>query len=153
MGAAPHRLVQILAYQDCDVSSGTLVGVLHRVQGLLEPLDHAIRDRNRQEEQWHADESRWKVFVEKAGKIGYNWWLWVFSGRLTTVFVLDPSRSARVPRDHLPWDQVPLSGEGPRTLISDFYVVYRLLGDTIRNAWCWAHIRRKVVEAGRSVPD
>ena len=152
-GLPLHRLVQILAYQGCEVSSGTLVGVLHRVQGLLEPLYHAIRDRNRQEEQWHADESRWKVFVEKAGKTGYNGWLGVFSGRLTTVFVLDPSRSARVPRDHLQLDKAPLSGKGRRTLISDFYVVYRLLGDTIRNAWCWAHIRRKFVEAARSVPD
>ena len=152
-GLPLHRLVRILAYQGCQVSSGTLVGVLHRVQGLLEPLYHTIRDRNRQEEQWHADESRWKVFVEKAGKTGYNWWLWVFSGQMTTLFILDPSRSARVPRDHLQWDAGAPSGTGQRNLISDFYVVYRLLGDAIRNAWCWAHIRRKFLEAARSVPD
>ncbi len=152
-GLPLHRLVRILAYQGCPVSSGTLVGVLHRVQDLLEPLYHAIRDRNRQEEQWHVDESRWKVFVEKVGKTGYNWWLWVFSGQMTTLFILDPSRSARVPRDHLSVDHEPTSEKGRRTLISDFYVVYRLLGDAIRNAWCWAHIRRKFLEAARSVPD
>ena len=151
-GMPLHRIVQMLAAQNCPLSPGTLVGVLRQVSPLLQPLYAAIQDRNRQEEQWHADETRWKVFADPAEKTGHNWWLWVFSGAVTTVFVLDPSRSSRVPREYLQLEKAP-AGSLPRRLISDFYVVYRLLGEGILNAWCWAHIRRKFVEAGRSVPD
>ena len=27
---------------------------------------------------WHADETRWAVFVELAGKVGHRWYRWVF---------------------------------------------------------------------------
>ncbi len=73
--------------------------------------------------------------------------------RETTVFRLDPSRSARVPRAylHLEEDESPRSIEPRKTLITDNYVVYRILGADIRNAWCWAHIRRKFGEAARRI--
>lgn len=151
-GLPIHRLVGMLASQGCAISAGTLVGVLKRLSPLLAPLDQAIRARNRDEPQLHADESRWKVFSETAGKAGHNWWLWVFSGLMTTVFVLDPSRSGQVPRTHLHLKDETRSTPRRRTLITDNYVVYRILGGGIRNAWCWAHIRRKFIEAARSVP-
>ena len=152
-GLPINRLVHMLAYQGCGISTGTLVGVLKRLSPLLAPLDEAIRIRNRAEPQLHADESRWKVFAEAAGKTGHRWWLWVFRGLVTTVFVLDPSRSGRVPRTH--WqldDETQSTRRRLWTLITDNYVVYRILGVGIRNAWCWAHIRRKFIEAARSVP-
>ena len=152
-GLPIHRLVGILADQGCEMSAGTLVGVLQRVSALLAPLGQAIRARNRDEPQAHVDESRWKVLSEIVGKTGHNWWLWVFSGLVTTVFVLDPSRSAQVPRTHWGLNEDDTTRPPPqRTLITDNYVVYRSLGRGIRNAWCWAHIRRKFIEAARSVP-
>jgi len=151
-GVPLHRLISMLAYQGCEISAGTLVGVLERVSPLLAPLEKAIRAHNRDEPQLHADESHWKVFSEIDGKDGYQWWLWVFSGRESTVFVLDPSRSGQVPRTHLHLNDAPPSPPRTQTLITDNYVVYRMLGGGIRNAWCWAHIRRKFIEAARSVP-
>lgn len=151
-GVPLYRLVQILGLQGFRVSSGTLTGVLRTVSTLLKPLEDAIRARNRADDYWHADETHWKVFAETAGKIGHRWWLWVFRGTDTTVFLLDPSRSSRVPREHLGLaaaDTEPRNAP-PRVLLTDFYAAYRvLLG--IRHAWCWAHIRRKFLEAGRSV--
>ena len=47
-------------------------------------------------------ESRWLVCVEKEGKNGHRWWLWVFAGEDTVVSVLDPSRSHAVPEAHFP---------------------------------------------------
>jgi len=47
-----------------------------------------------------ADETRWLVFVEKDGKQGHRWWLWVFNGEDTVVYVLDPARSHDVPEGH-----------------------------------------------------
>lgn len=152
-GLPLNRIIGMLAYQGCAISAGTLVGVLQRVGLLLEPLDQAFRARNRDEDQLNADETRWKVFSEIAGKVGHNWWLWVFSGLATTVFVLDPSRSGQVPRTYLQLEETSSSVPRKwRKLITDYYVVYRILGIGIRNAWCWAHIRRKYIEAARSVP-
>lgn len=154
-GMPLHRIVRLLADQGCDISPGTLVGILHRLVPLLDPLDQVIRAHNRDEPQLHADESRWMVWSEAAGTAGTRWWLWVFGGRESTVFVLDPSRSARVPREYLRLAdaEAPSASERRTTLITDNYVVYRILGARIRNAWCWAHIRRKFVEAARSVPS
>ncbi len=154
-GMPLHRIVRLLAYQGCAISPGTLVGVLKRLAPLLEPLDQAIRAHNRDEPQLHADESRWQVWSDTTATRGNRWWLWVFGGRETTVFLLDPSRSARVPRRYLQLSEEagPTSSYGrQKTLITDNYIVYRILGAGIRNAWCWAHIRRKFVEAARSVP-
>ena len=47
-----------------------------------------------------ADETRWLVFVESEGKKGHRWWLWVFNGEDTVVYVLDPRRSHDVPQGH-----------------------------------------------------
>ena len=35
----------------------------------------------RQQPLWHADETRWLVFVMLEGKVGYRWYLWVFHSR------------------------------------------------------------------------
>ena len=113
-----HRLVGMLADQGCEISAGTLVGVLKRLSSLLAPLDQVIRARNRDELQLHVAESRWKVFSETTGKAGHNWWLWVFRGMITTVFVLDPSRSGQVPRTHLHLND-ETSTPRRRTLITD----------------------------------
>ncbi len=82
-------------------SQGTLTGGLKRLGELLQPLYALILERNRSATHWHMDETRWLVFVEAEGKIGYRWWLWVVVTHDTCVYLLDPSRSARVPGDHL----------------------------------------------------
>ena len=30
---------------------------------------------------WHADESRWPVFQKTENKVGYGWYLWVFTSK------------------------------------------------------------------------
>lgn len=42
---------------------------------------------------WHADETRWAVFIEIQGKVAHRWYLWVFHSRSVVHYVLDPSRS------------------------------------------------------------
>jgi hypothetical protein len=49
---------------------------------------------------FHADETRWPVFVEQAGKIGFRWGLWLFAGKDSVVDGLDPSRSHEGPQLH-----------------------------------------------------
>ena len=56
----------------------------------------------------------------------------------TCVYVLDPSRSAEVPKAHLGEDSVGI-------ISADRYVVYKTLGDGISVAFCWSHVRRDFI--------
>lgn len=84
------------------------------------------------------DETRWMVFAEVDGKVGYRWWLWVSVTQDTCAYLLDPSRSAEVPKNHL--------GENTEGIISaDRYSAYKALGEKILVAFCWSHVRRDFI--------
>ncbi len=95
-GRPSHRLVQDLADRGLPMSPGTLAGGLQTLAPLFEPLDLALASKLRSESHWHADETRWAVFVEAAGKVGHRWYLWVFHSSSVVHYVLDESRSAEV---------------------------------------------------------
>jgi transposase len=131
-----HRILHVLALEGLDLSQGTITGGLQRVGIFLQPLYTRIQERSRQANFRKMDETRWKVFVEIEGKKGYLWWLWVVITKDTVVFLLEPNRSAEVPRRHL--------GEHPEGIVlADRYCVYKMLGLIV--AFCWAHIRRDFV--------
>jgi hypothetical protein len=50
---------------------------LQALAPLFEPLDQALVRQLRDEPHWHAEETRWAVFVELADKVGHRWYLWV----------------------------------------------------------------------------
>ena len=130
-----HRVRQVLALQGLRVSQGTLTGGLARLSELVRPLYTGILERNRAGGHWHMDETRWLVFESVEGKTGYRWWLWVATTQDTCVYLLDPSRGARVPRDHL--------GPDARGILNaDRYSAYKALLGWVRIAYCWAHVRR-----------
>jgi len=151
-GVPLHRLRQVWRAQDAHLAAGTLVGTLQAVEPLLRPLYEALCAINRREPWWHADETSWKVFVDTVGKKGYRWWLWVFRGPQSTVFLLSPTRGGQVPRDHL--QPLPEGDALPswwgKILVSDYYSGYRSMLEGIRHAWCWAHIRRKFFDTGKA---
>jgi transposase len=136
-----YRIRQALAVEGLPVSQGTLTGGLQRIAGLLQPLYVQILQRNRSAKHWHMDETRWMVFAELKGKSGYRWWLWVSVTQDTCAYLLDPSRSAEVPRNHL--------GENTEGIISaDRYCAYKALGEKILVAFCWSHVRRDFIRIG-----
>lgn len=133
-----YRIRQVLALEGLSVSQGTLTGGLKRIAGLLQPLYVHILERNRWARHWHMDETRWMVFAELDGKVGHRWWLWVSVTQDTCVYLLDPSRSAEVPKNHL--------GENAEGIISaDRYCAYKALGEKIQVAFCWSHVRRDFI--------
>lgn len=133
-----YRIGQRLALEGLSVSPGTLTGGLHRIGVLVQPLYGRILERSRAASHWQMDETRWLVFAEVEGKEGHHWWLWVVVTADTCVYLLDPSRSAEVPRNHL--------GETAEGIINaDRFSAYKALGDKIRIAFCWSHIRRDFV--------
>ncbi|MBK7237729.1 MAG: transposase [Sterolibacteriaceae bacterium] len=79
-----------------NLSMGTLTGGLQAIAPLFEPVYEALLDELRAGAHWHADETRWEVFVDIEGKRGHRWYLWVFRSRAVAYYVLDASRSAAV---------------------------------------------------------
>ena len=138
-----HRVRQVLALEGLDLSQGTISGGLQRLGPLLQPVYACLQERNRQAKRWKMDETRWQVYVEVEGKNGYLWWLWVAITEDTVVYLLEPTRSAEVPRRHLGEHR-----EG--ILLADRYCAYQALGLVV--AFCWSHIRRDFVRIREAYP-
>src|SRR5271167_3394216 len=97
-----QRLLEHWRFLGLDLAAGTVTDGLQRLEPLFSPILEAMLNRNRQSPYKQADETRWLVFVEQQGKVGFGWWLWVFNSEDTVVYTLDASRSHQVPEDHYP---------------------------------------------------
>lgn len=145
-----QRTIEQLRWQGLELAPGTIAGGLQAIEPLLEPIYAALRERNRKSGYHQADETRWLVFVEKQGKTGHRWWLWVFAGEDSVVYLLDPSRSRHVPQGHFP-------EEACGVLMVDRYSAYKAMQQVkdggLRLAFCWAHVRRDFVRVGKGYPE
>ncbi len=144
------RTLQELAQHGLNLPPGTVTDGLRRIEPILRPVYDAFVDRNRQSAFHQADETRWLVFVETAGKTGFRWWLWVFADGQTVIYKIDPSRSHQVPQGHLGED-----AQG--VLLVDRYSAYKAM-DAVKSgslllAFCWAHVRRDFLEVGKGYPE
>jgi len=149
-GRPTHRLLEDLRGHGLHLAAGTLTDGLQRLAPLFEPLYEALVSQSRQADHWHADETRWLVFVGTPAKAGHRWYLWAFLSATAVVFVLDPGRSHAVPEDHL--------GEAATGILNvDRYNAYKALPQVkdgrIRLAFCWAHQRRDFLAAAASWPS
>ena len=133
-----YRVLGSLRNAGLDLPAGTITDGLQKLLPLFAPLYDAIVERNRQADHWHADETRWLVFVPRDDKAGFAWTLWVFAAKDTVVYVLDPTRAHDVPEQHL---------DGAAGILNvDRYSAYKAMAQvkagTIVLAFCWAHVRR-----------
>jgi len=147
-GQPSHRHLQDLADQGLPVSPGTLAGGLQAIAPLFEPVLEALYCKQMSEQLFHNDETRWEVFVDLPGKVGTRWYLWVTRSPSVVYYCIDPSRSAAVPGAHfagLQADKV--------IIVCDRYSAYKKLARLaphILLAFCWAHVRRDFLDAGRA---
>ncbi len=149
-GQPSNRLLQDLADQGLPVSPGTLAGGLQRLTGLFEPVLEALYCKQMSETLFNNDETRWEVFVDLEGKVGTRWYLWLTRSASVVFYCIDPSRSAAVPGAHF----AGLQGERA-IIVCDRYSAYKKLARLAENillAFCWAHVRRDFLEAGRALP-
>jgi len=125
-----------------------VTGGLKKIASLFDPILKEIEEKNKSACHWHADETRWQVFELIEGKLTYRWYLWVFVSKDTVFFILDPTRSGKVPKEH--FAQV-IKG----ILSVDRYVSYRVLlkDERIILAFCWAYQRREFLELANSCPE
>src|SRR5271166_1767898 len=145
-----QRLLEQWRLLGLDLAAGTVTDGLKRLEPLFGPVMEALLERNRQSPYKQADETRWLVFVEQQGKVGFGWWLWVFISKDTVVYLLDVSRSHQVPEDHYP-------PKADGVLMVDRYSAYKAMlqvkNGTLILAFCWAHVRRDFVRVGKGWPE
>ena len=145
-----HRTIEQLRLLGLNLAPGTIADGLKRIEPLFTPIYDAICDHHVRSKYFHADETRWRVFVDRAGKTGHHWWLWLFAGEDSVAFVLDPSRSHDVPESHFPAD---VQG----VLMVDRYSGYKAMEQVKEGnlvlAFCWAHVRRDFVRVGKGYPE
>jgi transposase len=145
-----QRLLEQWRLVGLDLAAGTITDGLRRLEPLLQPIREALLKRNRQSHYKQADETRWLVFVEQQGKVGFGWWLWVFNSEDAVVYILDASRSHQVPEDHYP-------AQAGGVLMVDRYSAYKAMlqvkNGTLILVFCWAHVRRDFVRMGKGWPE
>jgi transposase len=145
-----YRLLEDLRLHGLDLSLGSITAGLKRLEPLFTPLYDALVERSQQQTFWHADETRWQVFVTIEGKVGHRWYLWVFHSPDAVVFVLSPTRAHEVPEEHF--------GEAAEgILVVDRYSAYKAIeqvkSGAIVLAFCWAHVRRDFLRVEKGVPE
>ncbi len=151
---ASHRAlgnaIESLSHYDLDLPQGTITDGLKRISPLLEPIYEALLTRNAESFYRQADETRWSVFVEQEGKIGFRWWLWGFLSEDTTAFRIEPTRSHDVPQGHY-------ADETHGVLVVDRYSAYKAMAQVksgaVKLAFCWAHVRRDFIGVGKGWPE
>lgn len=147
-GQPTQRLLRDWSDQGLEISPGTIAGGLQAIAPLFEPIIEALYCRQMSEAVFHGDETRWEVFVTLEDKVGTRWYLWVFRSAAVIFYTLDPSRSAAVPGAHFAGLQ-----SGQVIMVCDRYSAYKKLArlsDVILLAFCWVHVRRDFLDAGRS---
>ena len=147
-GQPSARLLRDWRDQGLHISQGTLTDGLRCLLPMFAPLIEAGLAQLRRGTHWHADETRWEVFEELEGKVGHRWYLWVFKSDTVVCFVLDPSRSAKVPG-------TALQGVSQGILSVDRYGAYRKFARQtpgVSLAICWAHQRRDFLRVANDHP-
>ena len=149
-----NRLLNDFAELGLPISPGTIAGGLQKLKLLFQPVYDALYHYQITEENlFHNDESRWKVFEHVEGKVGNLWWLWVSRSPSVIFFQIAQSRGASVPVNYFePMEQRNIK----IIVICDRYSAYKSLANRlpfITLAFCWAHVRRDFLDAAKKYPE
>jgi transposase len=128
-----NRTLKDLSLYGFALAEGTITGGFKMINDLLTPLNEEVLNHCRGADLWNADETTWRVLdTEKK-----RWWMWLVASDDAVAYLLDPSRSKKVPNEFF------AGSEG--TLMTDRLASYKSLHEGIRKAWCWVHQRRDFV--------
>ncbi len=144
------RFEYVLDRHGVKVPRQTLARWVIGASHLLQPLHNLMRDALFDGPFMHMDETVVQVLKEKGRQPTSNSYMWVQTGgppgKLVVIYDYDPSRSSDVP--------VRLLQGYQGYLMTDGYDGYNKLARTegIERLVCWAHVRRRFVEATRVQP-
>jgi transposase len=142
-----ERQVKIMRREGLDVDSQTLWDQLEALARVLRPTDHALERHVVSDPMLGADESWWRLMEKNNSK---KWWAWAKASSEAVHYKILDSRSQDAARQVL---------NGYRGIVmADGYGAYEALkkpgaGGAFTLVHCWAHVRRKFVEAEDNYPD
>ncbi|MBD1602019.1 IS66 family transposase [Pseudomonas typographi] len=149
-GLPLYRFEKVLNRHGVEVSRQTLARWVIQCAAQFQPLLNLLRDRLLESPVIHCDETRLQVLHEPGRDPTAQSWMWVQAGgppdTPIILFDYDPSRTQAVPLRLL---------EGYRGhVMTDDYAGYNAVAALpgITRLGCWAHARRKFVEAQKVQP-
>jgi transposase len=122
-----------------EVTTQTLWDQVNAIAGKLEPVYEALRKHILGADVIGVDETWWRLMDRKAAK---RWWVWAMQSQDAVYYRTAPSRSAETAG--------ALVGDFDGVILCDAYKAYETLAKRrhgLKLALCWAHVRRKFVEA------
>lgn len=131
-GVPTNRTLKELSLYGYSLAEGTVTGGLMVIDGMLEKLQEEILKHCQGADLWNADETSWHIFDAGTTK----WWLWLIASDDAVAYILDPSRSKKVPSEFF--------AGSAGVLMTDRLASYKSLQDAIKKAWCWVHVRRDI---------
>lgn len=144
-GTPINRILQDLSLRRLHLSIGTVIGGFVFISLLLDVLYRAIIAHCQADDLWTDDETTWRVFEEDDGTRSLKkWWYWLFAGVDAIVYKLDKKRSKEIPQDFY-------TGSAG-TIVSDRLGSYKSLSGSIKNAWCWVHVKRDFYKIFQGMP-
>jgi transposase len=141
-----ERQARIMERQDLTITSQTLWDQIEALATHLTPAYERLLEYVRKKPILGADETPWKLLGNQ-GKSTKRGYVWALCADDAVVYRFDESRSAEAAKAIL--------GNFSGSLVCDGYTAYESLkkqGIPVRIAHCWAHVRRKFIEAEASDP-
>ena len=145
-----HRFEKVLGRHGIDISRQTLARWVIQCSEHFQPLLNLMRESLSSSRIIHCDETRVQVLKEPGREPCSQSWMWVQTGgppdRPVILFDYATSRAQEVPTRLL---------DGYRGYVmTDDYAGYNALAaqDGVERLGCWAHARRKFVEAQKVQP-
>jgi transposase len=139
------RLERMMDRKGLDITRATIWDQIDALAGWLEPSWQALHEYTLGADWVHCDETRWPMLD---GPGSSTWWAWCLATNDAVFYDIHRQRSSKAA-------QAMLNGfEG--VLITDGYSAYDAVqraGPGITHAFCWAHVRRKFLEAEAAYPD
>lgn len=143
-GEPLDRLRRSMLADGLKITTQTLWDQCEHIASLVEPLYQAIREHILASDVIGVDETWWRLMDRSAKK---RWWIWAMQSKDAVFFKAAPSRSADTAME--------LLGDFEGTIICDAYKAYETAAKKrglVKLALCWAHVRRKFVEAEPNYP-
>lgn len=145
-----YRQSQIFTRHGAHLPRNTLARWMVQTGERLLPLIETLRKQLLNAPLIHMDETTLQVNQEEGRKASATSYMWVQRGgppgQQVVLFDYDPSRAGRVP--------LRLLGDYSGCLLTDGYEGYAevVRRNDITHAGCWAHARRKFIEAQKAQP-
>jgi transposase len=142
-----NRQAGIMGREGLVIDSQTLWDQIDALAGHLEPTYKALREYIRAKPLLHADETPWYLLDEKPAK---KWFVWCVAVEDAAYYWIRDGRGAAEGREVL--------GGYRGIVVADGYKAYEALakenkGKGFSLAYCWSHVRRKVIEAEKFYPE